>query len=78
MAVKDGPMTPGQREFIEVIMDTRQFPPEIVQAVEVLLSQPSGAISKDQAIHLIQDLLKAPEKDDWRDLGWRVGGVIER
>ena len=74
-------MTPGQREFIEVILETRMFPEEIVAAVEVLLAETNEAVTKDQAMHLIQNLMKAPERDldEYSgDMGRHVGGVIHR
>ena len=68
-------MTPGQREMIEVILETRQLPNEIRLAVELLLEQEDGAMTKDQVHHLVMDLLECPEIED-SDI--RVGGIIER
>lgn len=67
-------MTPGQREILEAILDTRELGPEIVLAVELLL-QDDAEMTKDQVHQLVIDLLKMPERDDAEV---RVGGIIER
>lgn len=68
-------MTPGQREMLELILETRQLPGEIHLAVELLLAQEDGAVSKEQVHTLVIDLLKCPEIEE-ADV--RVGGIIER
>lgn len=68
-------MTPGQREMLELILETRQLPPEISLAVRLLLDQVEGAVTKAQVHTLVIDLLKTPELEDAEI---RVGGVIHR
>lgn len=67
-------MTPGQREMLEAILETRQLGPEIVLAVELLLRD-GADMTKDQVHQLVIDLLKMPEHEEAE---FRVGGVIER
>lgn len=67
-------MTPGQREMLEAILETRQLGPEIVLAVELLLRDGDG-MSSDQVHGLVIDLLKMPEHDEAE---FKVGGIIER
>jgi hypothetical protein len=66
-------MTPGQREMLELILETRQLAPEIILAVRLLLDQEDGAVTKDQVHSLVMDLLVAPEIED-ADV--TVGGII--
>jgi phosphoribosylformylglycinamidine (FGAM) synthase PurS component len=68
-------MTAGQRMLIETILETRQLAPEIVLAVQLLLDQEDGAVSKDQVHQLVVDLLMTPEIEDAEI---RVGGIIHR
>lgn len=68
-------MTPGQREMLELILETRQLAPEVVMAVKLLLRQQEGAVTKVQVHQLVVDLLMAPEMED---VEVRVGGLIHR
>jgi hypothetical protein len=61
--------------LIETILETRQLAPEIVLAVQLLLDQEDGAVSKDQVHQLVVDLLMTPEIEDAEI---RVGGIIHR
>lgn len=66
-------MKPGQREMLELILETRELGPEIVLAVELLLRD--DTMTDRQVNDLVMELLKMPEQDDAEI---RVGGVIHR
>lgn len=63
-------MTPTQRKFLAQIEETRDLPPEVLDAIEALAKD---AVDKDQFEALVRGLLRAPEKDD---APFYVGGVI--
>lgn len=66
-------MTPTQKEFIEMILDTREVGVEVEHAVRVLISE--DTLSDVQYRELIELLLHGRETCD-RDGRYVVGGII--
>jgi hypothetical protein len=67
-------LTPGRRKLIEKIIEDREFPEEVISALELFLS---GELELDDEQYptLVRALLRSPDDEDATH---KIGGIIFR